>query len=104
MFKLPLQFEHTKEGLTMNQKWSEKTTFQKAMDIIAGIAFLVYLIFHALERAGKVVSADLITSIAILVVCICEAVSFWNTKRVFSYIAIGGGFLLATVLALLYLL
>lgn len=93
-----------KEGLSMNQKWSEKTTLQKVMEIIAGIAFLVYLIFHALERAGKVVSADLITSIAILVVCVCEAVSFWNTKRVFSYIAIGGGFLLATVLALLYLL
>lgn len=38
----------------MNQKWSEKTTFQKVMDIIAGIAFLVYVIFQALERAGKV--------------------------------------------------
>ena len=88
----------------MNQKWSEKTTLQKVMDIIAGIAFLVYLIFQALERAGKVVSADLITSIAILVVCICEAVSFWNTKRVLSYISIGGGLFLAVVLALLYLL
>ena len=93
-----------KEGLSMNQKWSEKTTLQKVMEIIAGIAFLVYLIFHSLERAGKVVSVDLITSIAILVVCICEAVSFWNTKRIFSYIAIGGGFFLAAVLALLYLL
>ena len=88
----------------MDQKWSEKTTLQKVMDIIAGFAFLVYLIFQILERTDKVASADLITSIAILVVCICEAVSFWNTKRVFSYIAIGGGFLLATVLALLYLL
>ena len=88
----------------MNEKWSEKTTLQKVMDIIAGFAFLVYLIFHALESAGKVVSADLITSIAILVVCICEAVSYWNTKRVFSYVAIGGGLFLAAVLALLYLL
>ena len=87
----------------MNQKWSDKTTLQKVMDITAGIAFLVYMIFQALERAGKVESADLITCIAILVVCICEAVSFWNTKRVFSYVAIGGGILLATVLAL-YLL
>ena len=41
-----------KERLSMNQKWSEKTTLQKVMDIIAGNAFLVYLIFHALERAG----------------------------------------------------
>jgi hypothetical protein len=88
----------------MNQKWSEKTTFQKAMDIIAGIAFLVYLIFHALERAGKVVSADLITSIAILVVCICEAVSFWNTRRVFSYIAIAGAIFLIGVVVLISVL
>ena len=88
----------------MNQKWSEKTTFQKVMDIIAGIAFLVYVIFQALERAGKVGSADLITCIAIGVVCICEAFSYWNTKRTFSYIAIAGAVFLATVLALLYLL
>ena len=87
----------------MNQKWSEKTTFQKVMDIIAGIAFLVYVIFQALERAGKVESADLITCIAIGVVCICEAVSFWNTKRVFSYVAIGGIVLMLTTLVLLAL-
>ena len=87
----------------MNQKWSEKTTFQKAMEIISGIAFLVYLIFQALERAGKVESADLITCIAISIVCICEAVSFWNTKRVFSYVAIGGIVLMLTALVLLAL-
>ena len=92
-----------KEGLSMNQKWSEKTTLQKVMDIIAGIAFLVYLIFQALERAGKVESADLITCIAISIVCICEAVSFWNTKRVFSYVAIGGMVLMLTALVLLAL-
>ena len=87
----------------MNEKWSEKTAFQKAMDIIAGIAFLVYVIFQALERAGKVESADLITCIAIGVVCICEAVSFWNTKRVLSYVAIGGIVLMLTALVLLAL-
>ena len=87
----------------MNQKWSEKTTFQKAMDIIAGIAFLVYLIFQALERAGKVESADLIACIAIGVVCICEAFSYWNTKRTFSYIAIAGAVCLTTVMILLYI-
>ena len=85
----------------MNQKWSEKTTFQKAMDIIAGIAFLVYLIFQALERAGKVESADLITCIAIGVVCICEAFSYWNTKRIFSYVAIAGAVCLTAVIVLL---
>ena len=93
-----------KEGLTMNQKWSEKTTFQKAMDIIAGIAFLVYLIFQALERAGKVESADLITCIAISVVCICEAFSYWNTKRTFSYIAIAGAIFLIGVVVLISVL
>ena len=85
----------------MNQKWSEKTTFQKVMDIIAGIAFLVYVIFQALERAGKVESADLITCIAIGVVCICEAFSYWNTKRIFSYVAIAGAICLTTVIILL---
>ena len=85
----------------MNQKWSEKTTLQKVMDIIAGIAFLVYLIFQALERAGKVESADLITCIAIDVVCICEAFSFWNTKRTFSYIAIAGVVILTVVVVLI---
>ena len=33
----------------MNQKWSEKTTLQKVMEIIAGIAFLVYLIFSLVK-------------------------------------------------------
>ena len=87
----------------MNQKWSEKTTFQKVMDIIAGIAFLVYVIFQALERAGKVESADLITCIAIGVVCICEAFSYWNTKRIFSYVAIAGAVCLTAVMILLYI-
>ena len=85
----------------MNQKWSEKTTFQKVMDIIAGIAFLVYVIFQVLERAGKVESADLITCIAIGVVCICEAFSYWNTKRIFSYVAIAGAICLTTAIILL---
>ncbi len=85
----------------MNEKWSEKTTFQKVMDIIAGIAFCVYLIFEALERTGKVESADLITCIAIVVVCICEAFSYWNTKRIFSYIAIAGAICLPAAIVLL---
>ena len=84
----------------MNKKWNEKTTLQKVMDIIAGIAFCVYLIFEALERSGKVESADLITCIAIGVVCICEAFSYWNKKRIFSYIAIAGAVCLIAVIVL----
>ena len=87
----------------MNQKWSEKTKFQKVMDIIAGIAFLVYLIFEALERAGKVGSAELITCIAIDIVCICEAFSYWNVKRAFSYVAIAGAVFLTVLIVLLSL-
>ncbi len=93
-----------KERLSMDQKWSEKTILQKIMDIIAGIAFLVYVIFQALERAGKVESADLITCIAIGVVCICEAFSYWNTKRIFSYVAIAGAICLIGVVLLLSVL
>ena len=85
----------------MNQKWSEKTTLQKVMDIIAGIVFCVYVIFEVLERTGKVESADLITCIAIGVVCVCEAFSYWNTKRIFSYIAIAGAICLTAVIVLL---
>ena len=87
----------------MNEKWSDKTTFQKVMDIIAGIAFLVYIIFEALERTKKVESADLFACIAIGVVCICEAFSYWNTKRIFSYVAIAGAICLIGVLVLLNL-
>lgn len=90
-----------KEGLIMNQNRSEKTTLQKVMDIIAGIAFLVYLILQALERAGKMQSADLATCIAIAIVCICEAISYWNVKRAFSYIAIAGAIFLTAVTVLL---
>ena len=85
----------------MNQKWSEKTTFQKVMDIISVIALLVYLIFQALERSGKVQSAELITCIAICVVCVCEAFSYWKTKRIFSYVAIAGAVLLIGAVVLL---
>ena len=90
-----------KEGLIMDQKWSEKTTFQKVMDIISGIAFCVYIIFETLDITGKVKSTDLITCIAIGIVCICEAFSYWNTKRIFSYVAIAGAILLAAVIILL---
>ena len=67
-------------------------------------AVLVYVIFQALERAGKVESADLITCIAISVVCICEAFSYWNTKRTFSYIAIAGAIFLIGVVVLISVL
>ena len=85
----------------MNQKWSEKTAFQKVMDIIAVIALCAYVILEALERANKVESAELFTCIAIGIVCICEAFSYWNVKRTFSYVAVAGAIFLTAVIILL---
>ena len=85
----------------MNQKWSEKTAFQKVMDIISVIAFLVYLIFETLERTRKIESADLIACIAIVVFCVCEAFSYWNTKRILSYFAIAGAIFLTAIILLI---
>ena len=84
----------------MHEKWSEKTKFQKTMDIIARIAFCVYLIFEVLEVANKVESVELITGIAIGVVCVCEAFSYWNKNRILSYVAIVGAVCLITAIIL----
>ena len=74
----------------MNKKWSEKTTFEKVLDIIAGVALCVWLVFETLERENAVQYADVVNYIAISVICICEAISFWKVKRILSYIAIAG--------------
>ena len=74
----------------MNKRWSEKTTFEKVLDIIAGVALCVWLVFETLERKNTVQYAGIVNYIAISVVCICEAISFWKVKRIFSYIAILG--------------
>ena len=74
----------------MNKKWSEKTTFEKVVDIIAGVALCVWLVFEALERKNAVQYAGVVNYIAIGVVCICEAISFCKVKRALSYVAIAG--------------
>lgn len=74
----------------MNKKWSEKTTFEKVVDIIAGVALCVWLVFETLERKNTVQYAGVVNYIALSVVCICEAISFWKVKRVLSYVAIAG--------------
>ena len=84
----------------MNKKWCEKTTLEKAMDIISGIALCIWLILEALERANKMQSAGFFSCIAIGVVCICEAISLWNVKRSLSYLAIVGTVILLTVAVL----
>ena len=87
----------------MNKKWNEKSTFEKTVDIISGVAFCVWFIFEVLEDKSKIVFAETISYIALFIVCICEAISFWNTKRVISYIAIGGIVLTLAALVLLAL-
>lgn len=72
------------------KKWSEKTNLEKIADIISIIAFCVWLIFEAINRKGDVVWADIASRIAILVICVFEGISYWNERRVISYIAIGG--------------
>ena len=84
----------------MNKKWSEKTTFEKTMDIISGIALCVWLIFEMLERKNTVPYASTAATISICIVCICEAFAYWNVKRAFSYVAIAGAVLLAAVMVL----
>ena len=88
----------------MNKKWNEKNTLEKVMDIVSGAMLCVWLIFEMLHKSGKVAFADLACYIALCVVCVCQAVSFWKVKRVFSYVAIGGTILMLAVVSLEILL
>ena len=72
------------------KKWNEKTTVEKIAYVISGIALGVWLIFEALGRSGKIQFAELGGCIALCIVCLCEAISFWNVKRGLSYVAIAG--------------
>ena len=83
------------------KKWNEKTALEKVVDIIAVVALCVWFVFERLE--GKSDSVGIGSSAAIFVVCVCEAISFWNVKRALSYVAIGGAVLLAAVVVLLVL-
>ena len=74
----------------MEKKWSEKTKLQKVSDIISFVAFCVWLLFEFMDSKGIVGWADIASRIAILVICVFECISYWNEKRLISYIAIGG--------------
>ena len=85
------------------KKWCEKTVFEKILDIISWIGICVWLVFEFLENRGAE-NTQTVTCATMLVVCICQAISYWKVKRAFSYVAIGGAVCLATVLILLALL
>ena len=74
----------------MNKKWNEKTTFEKVLDIISGIALCVWVIFAVLERTNGDKWTEIGEYISIGIIGVCQGISFWNVKRVISYIAIGG--------------
>ena len=83
------------------KKWSEKSTPEKVMDIISGVAFCVWVVLTYI--VNKMPYSELAGCIALCVICVCEAASFWNTKRVISYVAIGGMALMLIALILLAL-
>ena len=89
-----------KKGDVMNKKWSEKTTLEKAVSFISGIALCIWLLFEVLERKVSLPYANTVNCIAILVVCVCEAISFWKVKRALSYVAIGGAICIIAVMVL----
>ena len=84
----------------MNRKWSEKNTLEKTVTIISGIALCVWLLFEVLERKTSFQYANIVNYIAIFVICVCEAISFWKVKRSLSYVAIGGAILMIAIMVL----
>lgn len=84
----------------MNKKWNEKTTLEKTVTIISGIALCIWLLFEFLENKTSLQYANTVSCIAIFVICVCEAISFWKVKRALSYVGIGGAILMIAVLVL----
>ena len=82
------------------KKWNEKALYQKVLDIISSIALVVWVIFGVLERNSKMKYAGYVYSAAVLVICVCEAISFWNEKRSLSYVAIAGAVFMTVVTVL----
>ena len=69
----------------MNRKWNDKNTLEKTVTIISGIALCVWLLFEFLESKTSLQYANIVNYIAIFVICVCEAISFWKVKRALSY-------------------
>ena len=77
-----------------------KNTLEKTVTIISGIALCVWLLFEVLERKSTLKYANIVNYIAIFVICVCEAISFWQVKRALSYVTIGGAILMIAVMVL----
>lgn len=85
------------------KKWNEKNLVEKAAEIISYVVIAAWFIFEILNDKGiiQIQHSETISCIVWGFVCLCEAVSFWNQKRVFSYIAIGGAALIAVSMILI---
>jgi len=88
----------------MNDKWGDKTTLEKVATIISGVALLVWLVLEMLGRKNNAPYTELGGCIALCVICVCEAISFWRVKRSLSYVGIAGVVIMLTALILLALL
>ena len=72
------------------KKWNDKSTFEKTSDIISAIAFCAWLIFEFINKNGTVKWADILSRIAIIIICIFEGICNRKEHKIISYIAIGG--------------
>ena len=84
----------------MNKKWNEKTTLEKSVSIVSWVALVIWATFTVLERTDKVQFAGFVNYITLIIVCVCEAFSFWNVKRSLSYVAIAGIVFMLTAVVL----
>ena len=84
----------------MNRKWNKKNTLEKTVTIISGIALCAWLLFEFLGSKTSLQYANTVNYIAIFVICVCEAISFWKVKRALSYVAIGGAILMIAIMVL----
>ena len=77
--------EDTRHGYNVNvtekDLWETYLpAFEKTVTIISWIALVVWVVFSFVERTSKMLYAELITCIAIGVVCVCEAILLWKVK------------------------
>ena len=84
----------------MNKKWNEKTTFEKVLTVISGVALFVWLLFEILERKTSLWFAEYVNYIAVAIICICESIILWKVKRSLSYVGIVGALCMIAVLVL----
>ena len=82
------------------KKWNEKTTFEKVTEVLSEIFLVIWLVFEFMDRKGMGDWTSIASRVAIMLVCVFSCFTYWNDKRVFSYVAIGGTVLLLATFVL----